>query len=79
METAFETGGITTAFIVILGLIFKLSRSVTFQSSCRNALQNHIQEHTQTVVREIIREEIRNQIHTGEAKAELPALPDSPV
>ena len=79
-----ETAGISTAFIAVLGVLYKILKKsdITFNSSCKR----HVVEQAKLEMNEYIREKIEQEINNlspphGSAKAPtitIPALPDTP-
>lgn len=79
MENSFETAGLSTGFIVILGVAYRVLKNSNFQfsSSCRDRLVQEATYEIKDRVRQAIQEEL-TKVVTGESKATSPTYGASP-
>jgi len=78
---AFETAGISTAFLVIVGVLYRVIKKsdFSFSSSCKRHIVEQARQEVDTYIKERIEQEIRSietSPRNGSAKA--PELPPSP-
>ena len=78
---ALETAGLSTGFIVIIGILYRVMKKsdFSFNSSCKKHIVETAKEEVNEYIKEAVQREIRSlptSPSNGSAKA--PKLPDTP-
>ena len=84
METSFEVAGLSTGFIILLGIAYRVFKNSNFQfsSSCKKRLVEEATHEIRDRVRQVIEEELSKSKSAspmyGATSPRIPELPPTP-